>query len=245
MLVFAFSCFPRRRPICGAIALLLLALFAGAARAQKDAASANGPGPVKGQHVTVEMTSAGPEIAAGGTQTIGFVFTLEDKWHIYWKNAGFAGFPPSVGWTLPKGVAAGELQFPAPTRLPFQGAVDYGYEDNVTYPVVIRADPAAKPDRNGNVHLAAKVKWLVCRELCVPGSADLALDLKLMPAGSAVASQGTEVGPIAASLKHIPGAMPANFSAHATTNGDAITLTFVTGTQETDAEFYPDRKSVV
>lgn len=225
---------------------LLLGMCSRVVSAQKESISNGGPGPVKGQHLTVEMMSAGPEIAAGGTQTIGLVFTLEDKWHIYWKNAGFAGFPPSINWTLPKGVSAGDLQFPAPARLPIQGAVDYGYEDNVTYPVVITADPKAKPDRNGNVHLAAKVKWLVCRELCVPGSADLALDLKLVPAGTVVSSEGAQVGPLAVSLAHIPKPMPTNFSAHATWNGDAMALTFITGTQETDAEFYPfDENTIV
>ena len=116
------------------LALLLLSSLAGSARAQRAAVGNGGPGPLKADHLTVELVSAGPEIAAGGTQTLGFVFTLEDKWHIYWKNAGFAGFPPSVDWTLPKGVKADDLLFPQPERLPFQGAVDYGYEDNVTYP---------------------------------------------------------------------------------------------------------------
>lgn len=228
------------RLTCMLLSLILLSHVALAQPSvQKDGGGDAGPGPVKGQHVTVEMMSAGPEIAAGGTQTIGFVFTLEEKWHIYWKNAGFAGFPPTVNWTLPKGMNAGDLQFPAPTRLPILGAVDYGYEGNVTYPVVIRANENAKPDRNGNVHLAAKVKWLVCRELCIPGSADLALDLKLVPAGTEISSQGAQVGPLAASLQHIPKPLPSRFSAHATWNGDAIALTLITGTKEMDAEFYP------
>ncbi len=221
--------------------LAVCCLLSGGTRAsaQKDAGGNGGPGPVKGQHVTVEMVSAGPEIAVGGTQTIGFVFTLEDKWHIYWRNAGFAGFPPSVDWTLPKAITAGPLLFPAPTRLPFQGAVDYGYEDNVTYPVVLQADKQAKPDSNGNVHLQAKVKWLVCREVCVPGTAELGLDLKLVPAGTQVSTQGTQVGPLAAALKHIPAQPRDGFSAQAVGNGNNISLTFITGTHETDAAFYP------
>ncbi len=223
----------------------MLLLTAIAAHGQKDAGGNGGPGPVKGQHVTVEMVSAGPEIAAGGIQTVGFVFTLEDKWHIYWRNAGFAGFPPSVEWTLPRSVTAGPLLFPAPTRLPFQGAVDYGYEDNVTYPVQLQADPKAKAGADGKFHLAAKVKWLVCREVCVPGTANLGLDLKLAPEGTVVASQGTQVGPLAAALKHIPTVPCDGFSAHAVSNGNSIALTFVTGTRETEADFYPIDESVL
>ncbi len=232
-------------PLRRLIVLVLYAVTAcGVARGQKSAVGNGGPGPVKGQHLTVEMVSAGPEIAVGGSQTVGFVFTLEDKWHIYWKNAGFAGFPPSVQWTLPAGVKAGDLEFPAPTRLPFQGAVDYGYEDNVTYPVVLTAEAKAKASKGGLLHVAAKVKWLVCREVCVPGSADLGLDLKLAPAGTVVGTQGTTVGPLAAALKHLPKPMPADFAAHAVTNGDALALTFTTGTRETDGDFYPLDESV-
>ncbi len=91
-------------------------------------------------------------------------------------------------WTLPAGVHAGDLQFPAPTRLPYQGAVDYGYEDNVTYPVVLTADAKLKAPKSGVVHVAAKVKWLVCASSVCPGSADLGLDLKLAPAGTVVAT---------------------------------------------------------
>ena len=220
--------------------LLLCAFFAYlGAHAQKDAIGNGGPGPVKGQHLTVELVTAGPAIPMGGTQTVGFVFTLEDKWHIYWKNAGFAGFPPSVQWTLPSGMTAGDLQFAAPSRLPFQGAVDYGYEDNATYPVVLTAAGKLKPSKTGTVHVAAKVKWLVCREVCVPGSADLGLDLKLAPAGTVVDSPGLSVGPIGAALKHIPKPMRSGFAAHAVANGDALALTFTTGTRETDGDFYP------
>ncbi|MBE7181194.1 MAG: protein-disulfide reductase, partial [Terriglobus roseus] len=220
-------------------ALLLLLSLPGVMHAQKAAFGNGGPGPIKADHLTVELVSAGPEIAAGGTQTLGFVFTLEDKWHIYWKNAGFAGFPPSADWTLPKGITAGDLQFPQPERLPFQGAVDYGYEDNVTYPIVIHAAPNVRAGKDGNVHLSTHLKWLVCREQCVPGTADLSINLKLVPAGTAVSQQGTQVGPIANALKHIPATPGDGFSAKAVSDGKHIALTFITGSHETDAEFYP------
>ena len=233
------------RLLFGVLLLLFTTAMLGTAAGQHGAVGNGGPGPVKGLHVTVEMVSAGPEIAAGGTQTVGFVFTLEDKWHIYWKNAGFAGFPPSVDWTLPGGIKAGDLQFPTPTRLPYQGAVDYGYEDNVTYPVVLSAGPKVKAAKNGSVHLAARVKWLVCAEVCVPGSADLGLDLKLAPSGTVVADSGTKVGPLAAALKHMPAPLPPQFAAKAVAHGDKLALTFTTGTKESEASFYPADGGVI
>ncbi len=204
-----------------------------------------GPGPVKAQHLTVEMVSAGPAIARGGTQTVGFVFSLEDGWHVYWRNAGFAGYPPKVHWTLPKSITAGELLYPAPERLPLDTAADYGYEGSATYPVVMNADGDAQPDKAGNVHLGAKLDWLVCKQVCVPGKADLGLDLKLEAAGTAVAKDGERVGPIASALMHLPLPLRPGFKAHAVTSGNQIALTFTTGTQETEGEFYPAVEDVI
>ncbi len=198
-----------------------------------------GPGPVKAQHLTVEMVSAGPAIALGGRQTLGFVFSMEQGWHVYWRNAGYAGFPPKVKWTLPQGITAGPLQFPAPDRLPLQDTVDYGYEDSIAYPVTVTADPKAKPDKAGTAHLVASLNWLVCKETCIPGKADLQLDLKLMPAGTAVSHEGEQVGALGSALKQLPKSLPASWKLLAQSNGNRLALTAITGSEVKDAEFYP------
>ena len=41
------------------------------------------------------MVTLAPGISPGGTQTVGLVITLEDKWHVYWTNAGDSGQPPT------------------------------------------------------------------------------------------------------------------------------------------------------
>lgn len=225
---------------------LLLALVLPSLHGQIGITVGNGgPGPVKAQHLTVEMISAGPQIAASGKQTVAFVFSMETGWHVYWRNAGFAGYPPRVKWTLPTGITTGDLQFPAPDRLPLDTTVDYGYEDSVAYPVTVEAAPKLKPDAKGNVHLTAKLDWLVCKEVCVPGKADLGLDLKLMPAGTQVSHDGETVGELGAALKSMPKPIPPAFKLTANSVGDNIYLTAVTGTNETDAEFYPMESDVI
>ncbi|MGI4852626.1 MAG: protein-disulfide reductase DsbD family protein [Janthinobacterium lividum] len=220
--------------------LLLSIVLPGVLAAQVGGALGNGgPGPIKGQHLTVEMVSAGPAIAQGGKQTVGFVFSMEDGWHVYWRNAGFAGFPPKVKWTLPTGVVAGPLQFPAPDRLPLDTTVDYGYEDSIAYPVSLSADPKAKADKSGNVHLAAALNWLVCKETCIPGKANLGLDLKLVPAGTAVSHEGEQVGALGSALKQMPKPVPAGAKFLAQSNGNNLTLTATLGSKPKDAEFYP------
>lgn len=220
--------------------LVLLLLCQAAAWAQGGAAhDAAGPGPIKAPHLTLEMVSAGPAIAKGGQQTVGFVFSMEEGWHVYWRNAGYAGFPPRVKWSLPDAVSAGPLQFPAPDRLPLESTVDYGYEDSTAYPVTISADNAAKPDAAGNVLLKASLNWLVCKETCIPGKADLQLNLKLAPAGAVVDHSGEHVGALGAALSHMPKALPAGYSFSAQGHGEDIVLTARLGASPKDAEFYP------
>jgi DsbC/DsbD-like thiol-disulfide interchange protein len=62
------------------------------------------------------------------------LFQDRPGWHVYWKNAGDAGEPPHMKWTLPDGIAAGPLEFPAPKRLPLGPLMDFGYENEVLFP---------------------------------------------------------------------------------------------------------------
>jgi thiol:disulfide interchange protein DsbD len=222
------------------LAAIVFALTALTASAQIGTTVGNGgPGPVKALHLTVEMVSAGPQIAQGGDQTLGFVFSMEEGWHVYWRNAGYAGLPPKATWTLPAGITAGPLQFPAPERLPLDTTVDYGYEDSVAYPVTITADPKAKAGKTGDVHVSAVVSWLVCKQVCIPGKANLGIDLKLVPAGTKVSTEGANVGPLGAALGSMPKPLPAGFKLDATRSGQNMALFVHTGQREPDAEFYP------
>ena len=220
------------------IHVLLLAacfLFAGgvAAPGQIAPVGDGGPGPVKAQHLTAELVTGGPAIAPGGTLEAGLLLTLEEKWHVYWVNAGDSGEPPHITWTLPDGVIAGPMQFPIPTRLPLGPLMDFGYEDNVTFPVLLTASKSVKP---GRVHLDAKVSWLVCREVCIPGRAHLGLDLNVVP-GAQPAS--VSVGPLAEAMTLLPAPLPDGAKVTVQAGKNDFVLTLVTGKKEADAEFYP------
>src|SRR3984957_2044398 len=168
-----------RRSISAVLFLLCVSLFQPSAKAQLQVVGDGGPGPVKAQHLTAELVSLAPDIAPGGSLQVGLVLTLEEHWHVYWINAGDSGEPPKVTWTLPDGVTAGAMQFPIPSRLPLGPLMDFGYEDEVAFPVQLTAASSLKP---GPVHLDAIVNWLVCREVCIPGKAHLGLNLTASPA---------------------------------------------------------------
>src|SRR5690349_4223958 len=114
------------RRYLGWFLLLLCAVIAvPSASSQIQVVGDGGPGPVKAQHLTVELVSLSPTIAPGGTLDVGLVITLEEKWHVYWANAGDSGEPPRITWTLPKGITAGPMRFPIPTRLPLGPLMDF------------------------------------------------------------------------------------------------------------------------
>jgi thiol:disulfide interchange protein DsbD len=220
--------------------LMIFALVGGwRAAAQIVEVGDGGPGPVKAEHLTAELTALAPQIAVGGTLQAGLVLTIEEHWHVYWVNAGDSGEPPAIKWTLPEGLTAGPMGFPPPQRLPLGPLMDFGYEDQVAFPVLLTASPSMKP---GKVHLDAKVTWLVCASVCLPGKAHLGMDVDVVPGPLAAPPL---VGALGAGVKTLPQPLPANMSV--TTVGDAkqLLVTLKTGSEEHDAEFYPFDQDVI
>lgn len=221
------------------LALLLTLFTCLSLRAQIVEVGDGGPGPVKAQHLTAELTSLSPQITPGGTQTIGLVLTIEEHWHVYWINAGDSGEPPAIKWTMPKGFTAGPLQFPPPQRLPLGPLMDYGYEDQVAFPITLTAPANAKP---GKAHLDARVSWLVCAQVCLPGKAHLGYDMTVVRGPIAPAPV---VGALGEALNSLPKPLPSAMSASAVGDAKHIALTITTGSKETDAEFYPFDPEVI
>ena len=212
---------------------LVCAIASSPAHAQIKVVGDGGPGPVKAQHLTIEMVSLAPAIAPGGTLDAGLVITLEDKWHVYWINAGDSGEPPHIKWTLPDGITAGKMQFPIPSRLPLGPLMDFGYEDDVAFPVKLTAAKDLKP---GPIHLDARVNWLVCREVCIPGKAHLGLNLTVDPRATATPQP---VGALGEALGLIPKPLDQGMKVSVTGGKNEFVLDLITGDKITDAEFYP------
>ena len=212
---------------------MMLAVLCAPVVAQMQAVGDGGPGPFKAQHLTAELTSNASAVAPGGSVQAGLVLTLEEKWHVYWTNAGDAGEPPAIKWTLPAGITAEPMQFPIPTRLPLGPLMDFGYEDAVAFPVLLKAAPTVRP---GRLHLDALVTWVVCREVCVPGKAKMGLDLDVIPnAPPAPPAKGA----VGEALDLLPKPLPADAHLAVTGGKEDFVFTLTTGDKKDDAEFYP------
>ncbi|WP_353567938.1 protein-disulfide reductase DsbD domain-containing protein [Haloferula sargassicola] len=130
---------------------------------------------VKSGHAEAELLSASDGYSAGQPVQLALKLKLDRGWHSYWLNPGDSGAPVSIDWTLPDGWVAGPLLYPVPQRFSTAGMVGYGYDDEVIMPVFLT--PAE--DASGEVKVRAAIDWLTCDpSACVPGEAELTLDLK-------------------------------------------------------------------
>lgn len=141
----------------------VLLLFAAHGRAQSPAKS----------HADIELIAEQSTAPPGKPLWVGLLFRLDEGWHIYWQNPGDSGQPPTVTWQLPAGFTAGAIRWPQPVRLVTGTVVDYGYEGHTLLMVPIEGPPSARASATPTV--SADVKYIVCREICIPGKAHLTL----------------------------------------------------------------------
>lgn len=118
-------------------------------------------------HARATLVSETATVVAGQPFLVAISFEIDPKWHLYWKDPGDSGLPPSVKWTLPEGFRAGELQFPTPKVHHTPAGTNYIYEDRVALLVTIT--PPEKLKDGEKFELVANLKWLECtEEICVP-----------------------------------------------------------------------------
>ena len=104
------------------------------------------------------------------------VLDLKPGWHTYWLYPGDSGVPTKVVWDLPMGWKAGPVEFSIPNQFSEPGdMVIYGYEKRQLLKVVIT--PPKEIPKNKPIELKATVSWLACKELCVPGSAEVSCQI--------------------------------------------------------------------
>ncbi|HEY0973930.1 MAG TPA: protein-disulfide reductase DsbD domain-containing protein [Solimonas sp.] len=128
--------------------------------------------PVQADHVEAELIAERDGWVPGVDNWVALRLRPDPEWHVYWRNPGDSGIPTSLSWTLPAGVTAGDLHWPYPHRHSLGELTNYGYGEETLHLVPVRVAADAK----GAIKLAAQAKWLVCRDVCIPGSADLTLE---------------------------------------------------------------------
>lgn len=128
------------------------------------------------RYMSAELIAESLAPAPGSTILVGLRLTPKPGWHGYWSNPGDAGFAPTIGWSVPDGVAFGALLHPAPKLISAAGISSYVHEGEhilLSRMTVPRGIAPGTP-----IRVAARASWAACTAtMCVPLKATFTLDL--------------------------------------------------------------------
>ena len=120
----------------------------------------------KPTNIAASLVVEGP-VQPGQTVTLAIHMRPKPGWHGYWLNPGDAGLGMSLDWTLPKGFAAGEPQYPVPDTLLISGLMNHVYKGDYAVLVPLKVHSDAKA--GSTVPITLDAQWLACTdEVCVP-----------------------------------------------------------------------------
>ncbi|MEI6377828.1 MAG: protein-disulfide reductase DsbD domain-containing protein, partial [bacterium] len=185
-----------------------------------------------GEGVKAWMATDAVPVGRGQPFTVTIVLDLDPGWHTYWQYPGDSGLPPKVTWQLPEGWTAGPIEFAVPHQFSEPGDMFiYGYEKQQ----LLRATITSPKDlpREQIYDLKASLTWLACKELCVPGSAEVELKVP-----------GPRMGDLDWKSASVPKADwplsgPPSFLVSVFGKGTNIIISF-TGLSGANYQFYPD-----
>ncbi len=99
-------------------------------------------------------------------------YELEEEWKTYWKSPGGGGFPQKIIWNNSSNVKDIKILWPEPLEFEILGLKSIGYKDKVIFPLIVDIK-----DNQKQTNLNLNINYLVCRDICIPGNADIFLDL--------------------------------------------------------------------
>ena len=192
--------------------------------------------PVKTPQVEAELVAERSALVPGEPLTVALRLKAIPGWHTYWRNPGDSGEPTRIEWRLPRGFAAGEIEWPVPSRIPVGPLMNFGYHGEVL--LLARVVPPADLPAGRPVTLRAKANWLVCEVKCIQEEAELILTL---PVARSAPSDPRWGKPIADSRARVPVAAPAgwSFGARGEEGGASLAIALPAGVELKQAFFLP------
>lgn len=181
-----------------AFAVALLAILPGAQAAESAWA--------RSDFVEARLISATDTTGDLAVVPLGLEVKIKPGWKTYWRSPGDAGLPPKLDWAGSANLKSADLAYPAPHRFELFGLQTFGYADHVIFPIAITPEATGKP-----LDLKARAELLVCEQICVPQTVDLALSL---PEGQASPSDEAQaIGKFSAQVPRKDGAAGLNITA--------------------------------
>lgn len=165
------------------LALAALTMSAGPTTALESAVQ-------QSPRAAVTLISEAAAVTPGQSLRIGLRQKLAPHWHTYWKNPGDAGAPPEIKLALPDGAGASEIAWPGPDRIAVGPLVNFGYENEIVFPITVQVPANAQAGQTFPIE--AQATWLVCERECIPEEGTFRLDIPIAasstPAGGEIAA---------------------------------------------------------
>ncbi|MFG6467455.1 protein-disulfide reductase DsbD family protein [Roseateles sp. BYS87W] len=192
------------------------------------AQAAPAPSEARTEHVQARLVANQATVAPGQRLTVALEQVIQPHWHTYWKNPGDSGQATSLDW---QGAQAEPIQWPTPSIQAIGPIVNYGYEGRPALLMDLTVPADAKP--GSRFKPTAEVRWLVCKDVCIPEQVTLGLDL---PVGAA-AQPGADAAQIEEWRRAIP--QPAPFAVKLTAAPQGVRWSGP-GERVTKAYFFAD-----
>ena len=124
----------------------------------------------EGSNVTARLLVETDAVQPNDKFRIGILFDIPTGWHVYWRNPGDSGLPTHVRWNVDD-ATVGVAKWPAPEVFhePDTGYITFGYDEQA----FLSTDMTIHTQGDGPVEIGAKVTFLACKEICIPGGFDL------------------------------------------------------------------------
>ena len=103
---------------------------------------------------------------------LGLEYQLEPGWKTYWKSPGGGGFPQMIVWNNSENISNIDLEWPTPSEFEILGLTSIGYYDRVVFPLKLKL-----LDKNKTTKINLNTNYLVCKNICIPGNANLYLEI--------------------------------------------------------------------
>jgi thiol:disulfide interchange protein/DsbC/DsbD-like thiol-disulfide interchange protein len=240
-----------------AAALLLAAGAVPAAIAQSSAfAPVPGPSPAASSSapvarsgtqrvdaVEVELVADRTAVVPGERLDLGLRIRHDPHWHTYWRNPGDSGLPTRIEPEGPQGTRFGPIRWPAPERLWVGPLANYGYEGEIVLPFAVEVPGELDGPR---ARFEASAQWLVCKDVCIPGEARVAIELPVSTSNAASARSAVATLFDAAARRTPDASEPIAAAAHR--DGPTLSLSFAAPAGSPGiarAEFFPYDEGVI
>ena len=148
--------------------------------------------------VEVELVADRAAVVPGARLELALRIRHDPHWHTYWRNPGDSGLPTQIAPVGPPGARFGPIRWPAPERLWVGPLANYGYEGEIVLPFAVDVPSDLAGPR---ARFEAGAQWLVCKDVCIPGEARVAIELR----GQA---RVAGIAPVRVPVRVVPDAQP-------------------------------------